>query len=52
MLEDPATAIERIYFEMYARVERATKSSPSPEGRPLRIKTRDKSKITIQETAK
>ncbi len=21
MLEDPATAIERIYFEMYARVE-------------------------------
>ncbi|HEY1770788.1 MAG TPA: DEAD/DEAH box helicase [Chthoniobacterales bacterium] len=24
MLEDPATAIERIYFEMYARVEQAT----------------------------
>jgi ATP-dependent helicase Lhr and Lhr-like helicase len=29
MLEDPATAIERIYFEMYAQVERAT-ASPSP----------------------
>ncbi|HEY5035606.1 MAG TPA: DEAD/DEAH box helicase, partial [Chthoniobacterales bacterium] len=27
MLEDPATAIERIYFEMYARVERATGKS-------------------------
>ena len=29
MLEDPATAIERIYFEMYAQVERAT-AGPSP----------------------
>ncbi|MGH8092617.1 MAG: DEAD/DEAH box helicase [Chthoniobacterales bacterium] len=26
MLEDPATAIERIYFEMYSRVEQATKT--------------------------
>ena len=26
MLEDPATAIERIYFEMYSRVERVTES--------------------------
>jgi ATP-dependent Lhr-like helicase len=25
MLEDPASALERIYFEMYSRVERATK---------------------------
>ena len=30
MLEDPATAIERIYFEMYARVEQvATRNSKS-----------------------
>ncbi len=29
MLEDPATAIERIYFEMYARVEQATRASAS-----------------------
>lgn len=38
MLEDPATAIERIYFEMYARVERATGScsfsAPAPDPRP------------------
>ncbi len=27
MLEDPAAAIERIYFEMYSRVEQITKSS-------------------------
>ena len=24
MMEDPASAIERIYYEMYARVEQAT----------------------------
>ncbi len=29
MLEDPATALERIYFEMYARVEQLT-GNPSP----------------------
>ena len=28
MLEDPATAIERIYFEMYARVEKAAAAKP------------------------
>jgi ATP-dependent Lhr-like helicase len=30
MLEDPATALERIYFEMYARVEGATTSGSLP----------------------
>lgn len=30
MLEDPATAIERIYFEMYSRVERFTGAPPNP----------------------
>jgi ATP-dependent Lhr-like helicase len=29
MLEDPATAIERIYFEMYARVEKVTAQEQS-----------------------
>jgi ATP-dependent Lhr-like helicase len=31
MLEDPATAIERIYFEMYSKVEQVTLS---PDGQP------------------
>ena len=53
MLEDPATAIERIYFEMYARVERATKSpAPSPENRPPKRKNRGKSQIRIKEAVK
>jgi ATP-dependent Lhr-like helicase len=30
MLEDPATAIERIYYEMYSRVERATATNVAP----------------------
>jgi ATP-dependent Lhr-like helicase len=35
MLEDPATAIERIYFEMYAQVERATAvPAPLPTNNP------------------
>ena len=29
MLEDPAAALERIYFEMYSRVEQVT-GNPSP----------------------
>ncbi len=33
MLEDPATAIERIYFEMYARVERVAAGDPKFEAR-------------------
>ena len=35
MLEDPAAAIERIYYEMYARLEKTTSSSLN---RPLREK--------------
>ena len=32
MMEDPATAIERIYFEMYSRVEQVTGTpNPAPE---------------------
>ena len=38
MLEDPGAAIERIYFEMYARVERATKS-------PVRTRNRERKLI-------
>ena len=34
MLEDPATAVERIYFEMYSRVERLTKTPPNPNPAP------------------
>ncbi len=38
MLEDPATAIERIYFEMYARVERARETDVrAPDRAPSRI---------------
>lgn len=33
MLEDPASALERIYFEMYARVEQAAAESPKSECR-------------------
>ncbi len=29
MLEDPAAALERIYFEMYSRVEQVT-GNPAP----------------------
>ena len=31
MLEDPATALERIYFEMYARVEKFAAGNPKSE---------------------
>jgi hypothetical protein len=33
MLEDPAAALERIYFEMYSRVEQLA-SSPNPAPAP------------------
>ena len=33
MLEDPASAIERIYFEMYARVEQVAAGSPKGKAR-------------------
>ena len=33
MLEDPTSALERIYFEMYARVEQAAAESPKSECR-------------------
>ena len=55
MLEDPATALERIYFEMYSRVERATGTSiptlapaltpnPAPECDGLAEEIRSRSK--------
>ena len=46
MLEDPATAIERIYFEMYSRVERVTKTpAPALNPAPAPAKIRSKSRI-------
>src|SRR5262249_8323928 len=37
-LEDPAAAIERIYFEMYAQVERATAAPAPPNPSPAKRK--------------
>ncbi len=53
MLEDPAAAIERIYFEMYSRVEQATRTAdpnpapapaPNPTGAERGIRSRIKSR--------
>ena len=46
MLEDPAAALERIYFEMYARVEQVTGSSqpPAPEDGSKKIRSKSRSR--------
>ena len=47
MLEDPAVAIERIYYEMYARVEKLTKTPNAPALKSDRLKSRSASKSRI-----
>ena len=43
MLEDPASALERIYFEMYARVQQATETpDPAPALNPSPKKSRSR----------